>query len=125
MSDTRKQSEGKIGYLAGLAAEDAVVRTYVRAGLQLAHQRWRGQGGEVDLIFRDGAEVVFVEVKTSRTFARAAARLQPRQMARLMSAAEEFLGDEPKGLLTQMRFDVALVDGTGAVHILENALQSE
>ncbi len=125
MSDTRKQQEGKVGHLSGLAAEDAVVRQYVAAGADLAQQRWRGQGGEIDLIFHDDGVVVFVEVKKSRTFARAAARLQPRQMARLMAAAEEFLGREPNGLLTDMRFDVALVDGTGDVHIIENALQLE
>jgi len=62
------------------------------------------------------------KVKRSRSFGSAAARLLPKQVARLMRAAEEFAGGEPKGLLTEMRFDVALVNELGAVHILENAL---
>ncbi len=122
MSNRRREETGRSNYLAGQAAEEAVLRHYAARGLTLAKARWRGKAGEVDLILRDGDEVVFVEVKHSRSFDSAAARLLPKQIERLMRAAEEFAGGEPKGLLTEMRFDVALVNGQGAVHILENAL---
>lgn len=122
MSDAGREDTGRSNYLAGHAAEEVVARHYQERGLQLAEQRWRGKAGEIDLIFRDGAVLVFVEVKKSKTFDAAAARLQPKQVQRLMKAAEEFAGGEPAGLLTDMRFDVALVDGQGQVHILENAL---
>ena len=111
-------------YQAGQAAEASVARVYEGMGMQVAHQRWRGRGGEVDLILRHGDEVVFVEVKKSRNFAQAAQRLLPRQMARLLTAGEEFLGGEPRGLLTEARFDVALVNGAGKVEIIENALMA-
>ncbi len=122
MSDTRREDTGRRSFLAGQAAEDVVLRHYEALGLVLAKARWRGKSGEVDLILRDGDELVFVEVKHSRSFDSAAARLLPPQVKRLMRAAEEFAGGEPKGLLTEMRFDVALVNGQGEVHILENAL---
>ncbi|MBE1291523.1 MAG: hypothetical protein GJ677_03440 [Rhodobacteraceae bacterium] len=122
MSDRRREDTGRSNYLAGQAAEEAVLRDYEARGLTLAKARWRGKAGEVDLILRDGDELVFVEVKHSRSFEGAAARLLPKQVERLMRAAEEFAGGEPKGLLTEMRFDVALVNGQGEVHILENAL---
>jgi len=122
MSDRRREDTGRSNFLAGQAAEDAVLRHYEARGLSLARARWRGKAGEVDLILRHGDELVFVEVKHSRSFDSAAARLVPKQVARLMRAAEEFAGGEPKGLLTEMRFDVALVNGQGEVHILENAL---
>jgi len=122
MSNRRREETGRSNYLAGQAAEEAVLRHYAARGLTLAKARWRGKAGEVDLILRDGDEVVFVEVKHSRSFDSAAARLLPKQIERLMRAAEEFAGGEPKGLLTEMRFDVALVNEQGAVHILENAL---
>jgi len=32
-----------------------------------------------------------------------------------------YLAREPKGQLTPMRIDVALVDGTGAIKVIENA----
>lgn len=113
---------GARSYHAGLAAEDQVARLYSRSGRTVAARRWRGLSGEIDLIFRDGAEVIFIEVKQSRTHAQAAEHLTPRQMRRIYGAAEEFLGGEPAGALTPCRIDVALVDGMGRIEILENAI---
>jgi putative endonuclease len=70
---------------------------------------------------RSGVVVVFVEVKKSKSFAAAAERVSKRQMQRIYQAASEFLAGEPAGQDTEMRFDVALVNGVGEVHILENA----
>ena len=111
---------GIVSYHAGLAAEGAVAAEYGRRGFTEAARRWRGQGGEIDLVFRDGAGVVFVEVKKARDFARAADRLTRRQLQRIWDAAGEFLGREPGGLLTPARVDLALVDATGRVRVIEN-----
>ncbi len=118
--ETRVQ-RGRLGQIAGLAAEDIVARHYARRGGVVAHRRWRGAGGEIDLVAREADRVVFIEVKKSRCFDRAAGALGPRQMARICRTAEEFLGGEPLGLLTEMRIDLALVDGCGSVRIIENA----
>ena len=42
-------------------------------------------------------------------------------MDRLVGAASEFIAAEPNGQLTDMRFDLAMVDGQGRVEIIENA----
>jgi putative endonuclease len=112
---------GAVSYHAGLAAEESVARRYARAGCPVVARRWRGAAGEIDLIARDGAALIFIEVKQSRTHAEAASHLSPQQFARICLAAEEFAGAEPMGSLTKMRFDVALVDGQGVIEILENA----
>jgi putative endonuclease len=112
---------GLVSYHAGLAAEAAVARLYQGSGRVIAAQRWRGQSGEIDLVARDGAQVIFIEVKHSDTHAHAAEHLSGRQMARIAGAAAEFLEGEPAGQLTEARFDVALVDGAGRIEILENA----
>lgn len=112
---------GQISFHAGLAAEDIVVRDYTRRNHRLAAQRWRGLSGEIDLVMRDGDAVVFVEVKKSKSFARAATRLGRSQMNRICAAASEFLAHEPRGQLTDVRFDLALVNGSGAVQVIENA----
>jgi putative endonuclease len=112
---------GARSFHAGIAAEQAVARLYDGAGRKVCARRWRGSAGEVDLIARDGAEVIFIEVKQSRTHAQAAEHLGPRQMARIYAAAAEFLAGEPNGALTPARFDVALVDGFGRIEVLENA----
>lgn len=112
---------GTVSYHAGASAEDSVARGYERRGLPIAARRWRGACGEIDLVARDGEGLIFVEVKHSRSFARAAERLTPRQMERIVAAATEFLAGEPRGLMTPIRFDVALVNGRGEIDILENA----
>ena len=87
----------------------------------MRERRWRGSAGEIDLIVEDGAGLVFVEVKASEDFARAAEQLSERQMGRIYAAASEYLGLMPTGQATETRFDVALVDGVGRVEILEAA----
>lgn len=115
---------GRIGYLAGLAAEDAVARQYTLKGYQTLHSRWRCEAGEIDLIVERPGLTVFVEVKKSRDVARAAARISPRQIARIFHAAEIFTARTGRDPMADLRFDAAFVDGHGAVHILENALLS-
>jgi putative endonuclease len=99
-----------------------VARHYSAAGATVAARRWRGTAGEIDLIVREGARVVFVEVKCSDTTAGAAQMLLPRQIARLFAAAQEFVAAEPAGQDTEMRFDVALVDAAGHIDVIRNAL---
>lgn len=112
---------GAVSYHSGLAAEAQVEGRYLAAGRRLAARRWRSRSGEIDLVVREGATVVFVEVKRAESFARAAERLTRRQMQRIWNAASEFLAGEPHGQDTDVRFDVALVDGRGRIDIVENA----
>lgn len=111
---------GKTSYLAGLAAEDAVEADYARRGHVLAARRWRGSRGEIDLVLRDGDRLIIVEVKKARDFARAAALITRAQLERIYGAVSEFVAGEPGGQLTDVRFDVALVDDTGRLQIMEN-----
>ena len=115
-------SRGRTSYHAGIAAEQSVERVYQSLGYELAQSRWRSAGGEIDLIFRNEGEVIFVEVKKARSFAAAALRITRAQTKRIFAAASMFLSDEPAGQSTGMRFDVALVNEKGEIEILENAL---
>lgn len=117
----QRRHRGEVAYHSGLAAEKRIAQDYARRGFALARERWRGKAGEIDLIVRDGAGLIFVEVKKARDFDRAAESLSTRQMRRLYSAAEEFLGSQPAGSLTEVRFDVALVNEQGETRIIENA----
>lgn len=117
-----RRRTGRVGHLAGSAAEDCVVQDYMRRGYTPMARRWRGRAGEIDLILADGDGVIMVEVKKSASFSRAVERLSQRQIGRLLKAGEEFLGTLPRGSLTDVRFDVALVNGRGEIRVLENAL---
>ncbi|MCJ7872681.1 YraN family protein [Phaeobacter sp. J2-8] len=114
---------GRRNQLAGVSAEGSIERAYVAAGHRVLARRWRARGGEIDLILQDGnGTYVFAEVKKSATFDRALARITPQQVARIHAAAEVFLGDCPQGLLSDVRFDAALVDSMGQTQILKGAL---
>lgn len=91
---------GLVSYLSGKAAEEAVMQAYVDQGHRLVARRWRGPAGEIDLILEKDGEIIFVEVKKSRDFARAAESLGPRQIKRLVTSAEHCLGYFPKQSLT-------------------------
>lgn len=115
------KDRGEMSFHAGLSAEAQVARDYQRRGYREVCQRWKGKSGEIDIITRDDYGLVFIEVKKAHDFATAAARLSQRQMRRIYASAEEFLAGEPDGLMTEVRVDVALVDGAGRMDILENA----
>jgi len=116
-----RQNRGLRSWLAGAAAEKIVALAYDRRGIDLLETRWRGLGGEIDLILRDGPEIVFCEVKAARSTQEAIQRLRPAQMRRIHAAAAEYLGLVPEGQLAQVRFDLAVVDGMGRADIIENA----
>lgn len=116
-----RAARGRMAQISGALAEDGVLAAYRKSGYELLERRWRGKAGEIDLILKQGACFVFVEVKQSVSHAAAAERLGPAQMRRICRAACEFCEDQPDGQLSEMRFDAALVDGIGRIDIIENA----
>lgn len=117
---TRK-ARGLTNYLAGHAAEASVARLYEDRGVAICARNWRGLTGEIDLIGRDGDVVIFVEVKQSRTHDLAASHLSDQQIRRIFATVDEFVAGEPRGLLTDVRIDLAMVDGQGRIELVENA----
>jgi putative endonuclease len=115
---------GRTAYEGGLAAEDSVLRDYQSRGYQLREVRWRGRCGEIDLIFEYAATYVFVEVKKAATHDIAATRLTEKQLWRIARSAEDYIGSHAPDPLTPMRLDLAMVDGKGRVHLLENLMLS-
>ena len=116
-----RQHRGVRAHHAGEAAEEIVARYYENRGYRVAERRWRGAGGEIDLILQGTDGLVFVEVKHSSTSAAAALRITQRQIERIYASAGQYLDTQPQGELTPVRFDAALVNGSGAVEVIENA----
>lgn len=113
---------GRTNHHAGLAAEAQVADHFLRAGLPVRERRWRGPGGEIDLICGGAEGLVFVEVKKARDHAGAMARVTPRQLDRIRTSAEAYAAGMPRGSLTEMRIDLALIDAQGRIEIVENAV---
>lgn len=124
MSPVRRD-RGRKAHLSGAMAEDGVARLAAGRGQTVLARRWRGKGGEIDLICRDGDCLVFVEVKQSATHAEAAGRLGRAQQGRIMQAALEYCEDHSHSPLPDLRFDAALVDRHGQIKIVERAFEAE
>ena len=108
---------------SGGEAETAATRLLERHGLEIVARNFRTRLGEIDLVARDGAVLVFVEVRlrSSARFGGAAASIGPRKRARIEAAAREFLARlrrEPP-----CRFDVITFDD-GAPRWLKGAFES-
>ncbi len=114
-----RQRRGLVNYHNGRSAEDAVAAHYEQGGMPVLAHRWRGQGGEIDLICQGDDGLIFVEVKKSRSHDAAAAHLSFAQLSRIAHAAEEYIGKHADPM-TPMRLDLATVDGTGRIDTLEN-----
>jgi putative endonuclease len=111
---------GQTNYRAGLAAEAQVADHFLKAGTPVRDQRWRGPGGEIDLICGDEDGLVFVEVKKGKDHSGALARVTRRQLERILISAEAYMARMPRGSLTEMRIDIALVDAQGRIAVVEN-----
>jgi putative endonuclease len=97
--------------LRGNAGEDAALAHLCGHGLVLVERNFRCKGGEIDLIMRDGAALVFVEVRqrASRDFGGAAASVTPAKQRRMIHAAQFYLLRLPA--MPPCRFDVVAIDG--------------
>ena len=97
----------------GDAAEAAALTMLQAHGLQLLARNAASRGGELDLVMRDGATVVFVEVRfrASRRFGGGAASVDAGKRRRLVHAAQAFLAAHQDLADAPCRFDV--VDAGG------------
>jgi putative endonuclease len=89
-------------------------------------RNWRVREGELDVIARSGATIVFCEVKTRRSdaFGIPAEAVTPAKQARIRRLAVQWLADTAERAAV-LRFDVAAVkpDGRGRwiVDVIEDA----
>ncbi len=96
---------------AGRSAEDRALAYLQQQGLQLVERNARWRRGEIDLVMRDGATLVFVEVRqrASGRFGGAAASIDAAKQARLWRSAQYFLSRYAAP--PACRFDAVCIDG--------------
>jgi putative endonuclease len=106
----------------GDAAENLAAAFLQRAGLTLVERNYRCRFGEIDLIAREGATLVFVEVRmrSSERFGGAAASITAAKRTKLLRTARFYLAGV--GRAPQCRFDALLISGkTNSIEWLKNA----
>ena len=98
---------------AGDIFEDRALEHLQRAGLKLLARNFSTRFGELDLVMRDAAELVFVEVRyrRHRAFGGGAASVGTAKRERITRAAQGFLQAHPKLAALPCRFDVVAFDG--------------
>jgi putative endonuclease len=94
----------------GELGERAAKKQLKRQGLKFLTANFRTPRGEIDLIFRDGDCLVFVEVKTrsSEDWVRPAAAVNAERRRRLTRAALDYLR-LLRNPLVKVRFDIVEV----------------
>lgn len=96
-------------FRTGLSAEARAGALLMAKGFRILARRVRTPVGEIDLIARRGGLLVFVEVKARAQLDDAAFSLTPRQMQRIVAAAEFWLAAHDGFADMQMRFDAILI----------------
>ena len=114
--------------LFGKTGEDLACHELERRGYAIVARRWRQRRGEIDIIARDGATLVFVEVKTreGKAFGEAAEAVTAWKRQRIAQLALEYLARER---LTgcACRFDVVSIhmeEGKPIVTVIQNAFDA-
>jgi putative endonuclease len=107
----------------GRVAEQAAADYLIAQGLCLVERNWRCKGGEIDLVMRDGATLVFVEVRArgGMGFGGAAASITAAKRARVILAARHYL--LARKVDAPCRFDAVLVQN-GRLEWLRGAFEA-
>lgn len=106
----------------GRSGEELAARYLASAGLTVLDRNWRCARGEIDLVARDGAETVFIEVKTrsSTAFGHPFEAITARKLARLRRLALAWCQAHP-GRHGGIRIDaVAVIAGGGREPAVEH-----
>ncbi|MCH8561241.1 YraN family protein [Nesterenkonia sp. LB17] len=111
--------------VTGMVGEQIAADYLGRQGHQILERRWRGAHGELDLITRDGAHLVAVEVKTRRGigYGHPFEAVNGRKLARLHRLLLEYCVGQ-QCLQVPRRVDVVavLLSGAAAAHAEEHLI---
>jgi putative endonuclease len=107
----------------GLQAEEQAAQYLKKQGILIVERNYRCKGGEIDLIAKQGKQIIFVEVRSrlSSEFGSAADSITHRKQQRIILAARRYLLSYPS--VPICRFDAILFDA-GKLTWLKNCFQA-
>ena len=99
----------------GARAEDEALAQLLGAGLELITRNFLARGGELDLVMREGAILVFVEVRfrADDTYGDGLDSVGKSKQQRLVVAASAFLAKHPHYQRWAQRFDIVSLGAGG------------
>jgi putative endonuclease len=101
--------ERQLAFRTGISAESRAAALLIAKGFRILARRWKSPVGEIDIIARRRALLVFVEVKARDTLDDAAWAVSERQRRRIIAAAEAWLARNADDRVQDIRFDAMLV----------------
>lgn len=112
----------------GKMGEDLAVRELERRGYAILARRYRRRGGELDIIARDGATLVFVEVKTrdGDAFGEGADAVTSLKQRRMTQVAVDYMMRHHLAGVA-CRFDVVSIRvdaGQPSIEVVQNAFDA-
>jgi putative endonuclease len=125
MNGLQRARRGRRAQERGVIAEAAASDALQRDRWTVLARRFRTEAGEVDLIAERDGVLAIIEVKARPTLSGAADALTERQRKRLLGAAEIVLAEHPEWGANGVRFDVLVVDASGAVRRITDAFRME
>lgn len=104
-----KKIRPKTAYQSGLRAEFIAALLLRFKGYKILARRYKTKSGEIDIIARRGAMIIFIEVKSRRTLNEALSCFTPTNRARILNAARHFIAQYPHLADSPLRFDFIAV----------------
>jgi len=114
MAGRARERHRKESYDRGLRTERWAGLIMRAKGYQILATRYKAQGGEIDLVCRQGDLLVFLEVKYRASLDDALWSITPRNQQRIVAAASHYIANQPDDSINSYRFDVmAFAKGSG------------
>jgi putative endonuclease len=118
---------GRTRQSIGAFGEDVVVRYLLQLGWLIVARNWRHPGGELDIVARDGRDLVICEVKTRRGLVtgdpvEAVTPLKHRRLRQLARAWVDAHPDERAGHVRIDVLGVVLWSDRGEIHHLREVV---
>lgn len=104
MSEKRRKANA-----LGVEAESQAAEFLRTQGWDIEAMRFKTKAGEVDLIARKDALVIFVEVKARKQQINALESVTPKSKARIRTAAQEWLAAQEDGQMVSWRIDLIAI----------------
>ncbi|NNU16122.1 YraN family protein [Parvularcula sp. ZS-1/3] len=90
----------------GRIAETLATILLMLKGYRILAQRFRAQGGEIDIVAKKSGTLIFVEVKKRTSTEAARLSVTPRNQQRIRAAANQWLARKAKRIDVPIRYDI-------------------
>ena len=108
------KKDKNLSKIIGATAEQRALEFLLKQGLSLKEQNYRSRVGEIDLVMRDGKELVFVEVRmrSRKNYGSAAETIDFNKLRKLRNTIAIYVQKNYRGVaVPEHRLDVVAIDG--------------